>query len=124
MLRTDASDTGIGAVLLQVHDGMYFPVDYASKKLSDAQKKYAVIECECLSIVWSLAKFTVYLYGKEFIIQTDHQPLSFLNTARLSNPRLLRWAFKLQPYMFKIEAIPGKDNVGADFLSRMSVIDA
>ena len=77
-----------------------------------------------LSIVWSLAKFTVYLYGKEFIIQTDHQLLTFLNTAHLSNARLLRWALKLQPYMFKIEAIPGKDNVGADFLSRMSAIDA
>ena len=114
VLRTDASDTGIGAVLLQVHDGMYFPVAYASKKLSDAQIKYAVIERECLSIVWSLEKCTVYLYGKEFIIQTDHQSLSFLNTARLSNPRLLRWALKLQPYMFKIEAIPGKDNMGAD----------
>ena len=99
MLRIDASDTGLGAVLLQPYDGTYSPVAYASQKLSDAQKGYAVIERECLSIVWALEKFTVYLHGKQLIIQTDQQPLAFLRTARLSNPRLLRWALKLQPYL-------------------------
>ena len=122
ILRTDASDSGIGAVLLQCHEDVYFPVAYASKKLSSAQQKYAVIERECLAIIWALEKFTVYLYGKEFVIQTDHQPLTFLKTAHLSNPRLLRWALKLQPYLFRIEAIPGRDNVGADYLSRLNTM--
>ena len=122
ILRTDASDSGIGAVLLQCHENVYFPVAYASNKLSSAQQKYAVIERECLAIIWALEKFTVYLYGKEFVIQTDHQPLTFLKTAHLSNPRLLRWALKLQPYLFRIEAIPGRDNVGADYLSRLNTM--
>ena len=122
ILRTDASDSGIGAVLLQCHEDVYFPVAYASKKLSSAQQKYAVIERECLAIIWALEKLTVYLYGKEFVIQTDHQPITFLKTAHLSNPRLLRWALKLQPYLFRIEAIPGRDNVGADYLSRLNTM--
>ena len=55
VLRTDASDTGIGAVLLQVHYVMYFPVAYASKKLSDARKKYAVpLDCVVLGKIYRL----------------------------------------------------------------------
>ena len=87
VLRTDASDTGLGAVLLQVYDGIYFPVAYASRKLSSAQMSYVVIERECLAIVWAFEKFEVYLYGREFVLQTDHQPLTFLKTSRMSNPK-------------------------------------
>ena len=100
ILRTDASDTGLGAVLLQMYEQVYFPIAYASKTVSCTQMAYAVVERECLSIIWSMERFTTYLYGREFILQTDHQPLAFLKIARLTNPRLLRWALKLQPYQF------------------------
>ena len=119
ILRTDASDTGLGAILLQSYDGTDFPVAYASKKLSPAQTSYATVEKECLAIVWGLQKFHCYLYGRLFTIQTDHAPLAFLRTAKLSNPKLMRWALKLQPFAFKVEAISGKCNVGADYLSRI-----
>ena len=94
-LQTDASDTGLGAMLLQKYDDVYFPVAFASKRLSKAQMAYAVVERECLAIVWYLKHFSVYLYGRDFVIQTDHQPLAFLKTSKLSNPRLLRWALRL-----------------------------
>ena len=103
--------------ILLEYAGEYFPVAYASMKLNPSQAAYAIVERECLTIVWALEKCTIYLYGWTFVIQTDHQPLAFLRTTRLINPRLIRWSLKLQPYQFKIEAIPGKDNVGADFLS-------
>ena len=119
VLRTDASDTGLGAMLLQKYDDVYFPVAFASKRLSTAQMAYAVVERECLAIVWALEHFSVYLYGRDFVIQTDHQPLAFLKTSKLSNPRLLRWALRLQPYQFNIQAISGLLNVGADYLSRI-----
>ena len=119
ILRTDASDTGLGAILLQTYDGTDFPVAYASKKLSPAQSSYATVEKECLAIVWGLQKFHCYLYGRLFTIQTDHAPLAFLKTAKLTNAKLMRWALKLQPFMFKVETIPGKSNVGADYLSRI-----
>ena len=118
VLRTDASNTALGAVLLQEYNEMLFPVAYASKALSNAQQAYSVIERECLSIVWSLDKYYPYLYGTKFIIQTDHKPLAYLQSAKLTNPRLMRWALKIQPFYFHIETITGSNNIGADFLSR------
>ena len=57
ILRTDASDYGIGAVLLQEHEDVKFPVAYASKKLLKREVNYSVIEKECLAIVWGFQKF-------------------------------------------------------------------
>ena len=119
ILRTDASAVGIGAILLQEHEGHLHAVAYASKKLSHAQQAYSTVERECLAIVWALEKFYKYLYGRMFTIQTDHQPLAYLKSAKLNNNRLMRWALKLQPFHYRIEVIPGKINIGADFLSRI-----
>ena len=117
-LRTDASDKGLGAVLLQEHDGKLLPVSYASKKLTEREKKYSTIERECLAVVWAVRKFLIYLYGVEFTLQTDHQPLVYLKTAKFLNDRVMRWAMFLQNYSLKIESIKGVENVGADYLSR------
>ena len=97
-LRTDASDTGLGAVLLQKHGETMFPIAYASKKLTGAHKSYATVEKECMAIVWAVDKFSGYLYGRSFTLQTDHHPLTYLNSAKLTNPRLMCWALKLQPF--------------------------
>ena len=119
ILRTDASDVGLGAVLLQRHGQIYHPVAYASKKLNHAEQAYATLEKECLAIVWGVRKFNRYLYGKQFTLQTDHQSLQFLNASKFDNNRIMRWSLKLQPYRYHVEHIPGKQNVGADFLSRI-----
>ncbi|KAL8598501.1 hypothetical protein ACOMHN_051289 [Nucella lapillus] len=118
-LRTDASGVGLGAVLLQKYDGQKFPVKYASRKLSKCEQGYATVETECLAVVWGVQKFQKYLYGNQFTIETDHQPLTFLQEARLKNSRVLRWAMALQPYRYHIDYIPGRENVGADYLSRV-----
>ena len=118
VLRTDACDNGIGAVLMQEHDGKMYPCSYASKKLSHAEKNYSTIEKECLAVVWGVRKFELYLQGVTFVLQTDHHPLRYLDSAKFVNGRLMRWAMFLQNFNIKIEAIKGKDNVGADFLSR------
>ena len=119
VLQTDASDIGIGAVLLQEEDGAKKPVAYASRKLKKAELSYATIEKECLAIVWAILKFSRFLYGQQFVLETDHQPLLYLNRSKVANARLMRWALMLQPYRFRIVAIAGKDNVGADYLSRL-----
>ena len=77
---------------------------------------------KCLAIVWGVSKFRLNLAGKPFILQTDYQPLTFLNVAKFKNDRIMRWALALQGYDFTVNDIPGKDNVLADFLSRI-VID-
>ncbi|MES9994361.1 MAG: RNase H-like domain-containing protein [Candidatus Thiodiazotropha sp.] len=119
VLRTDASDIGLGAILLQDFEGEgRLPIAYASKKLLPRERNYSVIEKECLGIVWGIEKFRKYLYGVEFLLETDHKPLSYMQTAKVLNPRIMRWAMKLQPYRFRIVAIRGQDNLGADYLSR------
>ena len=119
ILRTDASDCGVGAVLLQCEGTQKWPTAYASRKLIQRERAYSTVEKECLAIVWAVQKFQRYIYGREFVLETDHQPLIYLNKAKVANPRLMRWALMLQPYRFRIEAIKGSDNVGADFLSRV-----
>ena len=118
LLRTDASNSGIGAVLMQKHDEKLFPVCYASKKLTGAERNYSTIEKECLAIVWSIKRFHLYLYGVPFVLQTDHEPLKYMNSAKFANGRLMRWAMFLRSYSFTVEAIKGSENVGADYLSR------
>ena len=73
-LRVDASEVGVGVVLLQVPDGKLFPVGYESKELTGAERKHSSIERESLAVVWAVKKYLCYLYGREFTIQTNHQP--------------------------------------------------
>ena len=118
VLRTDASGRGLGAVLLQEHNGKLHPVAYQSRKLLGAETRYATVEKECLATVWAIRKFERYLYGRKFILETDHKPLLCLQR-NPTNPRLLRWSLQLQPYQFSFKYIKGQDNIGADYLSRV-----
>ena len=120
ILRTDASATGVGAVLLQECDDDKFPIAYASRKLLPREQAYSTVERECLALVWGISKFQVFLEGTEFTIETDHRPLIYLNQAKCTNSRVMRWALSLQPFRYRIEAIRGSENVGADFLSRIA----
>ena len=103
---------------MQEHNDKLYPVAYASKTLSSAECKYSTLERECLAIVWGMTKFRLYLAGKP-LLQTDHKPLSYLNEAKFQNNQIMRWALPLQGYDYKIRSIPGKDNIVADYLSRM-----
>ena len=120
VLRTDASETGIGAVLLQEFDEEKFPVAFASRKLLDRERRYSTIERECLAVVWAVQKFEAFLYGREFVLEVDHEPLRAVRRGKLTNGRVLRWALTLQPFRYRVQAIKGKDNVGADYMSRIS----
>ncbi|GFS01482.1 LReO_3 protein [Elysia marginata] len=75
---TDASDTGLGACLLQEIDCLMHPVTYIGRKLLPREKRYAIIERECLAIVWAVGKLSCYLLGDAFYIETDSKPLLFL----------------------------------------------
>ena len=123
MLRTDASNVAsnvaLGAVLLWEYDGQLFPVSFASRKLSSAERNYSTIERDCLAVVWAIKKFTIYVYGVEFTLQTDYQPLANINRSIFLNDHIMRWAMILQNYVIKFQCIKGFDNVGADFMSRI-----
>ena len=119
VLRTDASEKGLGAVLLQDRKGQLMPVAYASKKLLNAERNYSTIEKECLGIVWAIRKYEPFLYGNHFVLETDHRPLEYLRRSKTDNGRLMRWALQLQQHSFSLRVIPGEENIGADYMSRL-----
>jgi len=119
IVQTDASHTGTVAMLLQEDaTGEQRPVAFASRKLQPRESNYSTTERECLAIVWGVTKFQEYVYDTEFFLETDHAPLQYLRQAKFQNGRFMRWALALQPYRFLLWAIRGKDNMGADCLSR------
>ena len=75
ILDTDASDTAIGAVLSQIHEGEERVISYASRCLTKAERKYCVTRKELLAIVNFVKQFRHYLYGKPFVVRTDHSSL-------------------------------------------------
>lgn len=117
VLQTDASDTGIGAALLQ--DGQ--PVAFTSSKLTATEQNYAVIEKEMLAIVVGVKHFYQYLYGKKNVtVHTDHQPLQtiFRKPLHTVPKRLQKMMLKLQDYQLNVEYKKGKFMYLADTLSR------
>src|SRR5699024_2527609 len=117
IVRTDASGTGMGAVLLQKVDGQRRVIEYASKQFSDTQKRYPTIEQEATAILWALIKWQHFLLGDGFVLETDHRPLQFITTKINSNGKLARMALRLQEFQpFQVVHIvcalhiPGKDN--------------
>jgi len=77
LIRTDASNKGIGAVLLQEQtDGSLRPCSYYAKTVNKAQRKYPVYDQEFLAIAAALNDYRIYIEGcKEFVVITDHIPL-------------------------------------------------
>ena len=120
-LAVDASDIGIGAVLLQEDDNCIdHPVCYFSKKLNKHQRNYSTIEKECLALILALTHFEVYISSSAvhpIIVFSDHNPLTFIDKVRCKNQRLLRWSLMLQEFNIEIRHIRGKDNIIADALS-------
>ena len=119
VLQTDASNVGVGASLMQKYEDKLHPIAFASKKLTAAEQKYSTLEKECLAIVWAVKKYKLFLAGTKFVLQTDHKPLSYLNSAKFQNDRIMRWSLSLQDYDYRVEDIPGKDNHLADYMSRV-----
>lgn len=81
-LQCDASDSSLGAIIMQ--EGQ--PVDFSSRALTNTEKNYAQIEKELLSIVHVCTRFDQYVYGRGMTEQTDHKPLKNIFKIPLLQP--------------------------------------
>ncbi len=119
LLQTDASDTGLGAVLSQVQEGEEHPILYISRKLTPAEKNYATVEKEALAIKWAVLELRYYLLGRRFTLVTDHAPLQWMARAKDTNARVTRWFLALQDFHFEVRHRAGVAHSNADGLSRI-----
>ena len=120
-LRTDASELGVGAVLLQTkkEEGkpdVFQPIAFVAKKFSDAATRWSTIEQEAYGIYYAVKTLAYYLIGRSFIVETDHNNLLWMEASEV--PKIVRWRIFLQSFNFKLRHIAGKVNIMADWLSR------
>lgn len=119
-LESDGSSIALGAALYQKEDNKMKAVAFASRKLSNAERKYPPIEIEALGLVYGLDQFRRYIHGSQVICVTDHKPLCALTTKVYQSGRLSKYQLALLEFNIKIIYRKGRLNVVADALSRFT----
>ncbi len=120
-LDVDWSPKGVGAILSQKEGKFERVIAYASKSLTEAQRRFHPMEGECYALIWGVMHFRQYLHMKHFILRTDHKPLEWLATVFDAHGRRGRWVGMLQDFSFKIIHRPGLRDTNVDALSRNPV---
>jgi hypothetical protein len=120
-LDVDWSTKGVGAVLSQKEGRLEKVIAYASKALTDVQRKFHPMEGECYALIWGILHFRQYLHRTHFTLRTDHKPLKWLTIVSDAHGRRGRWIDLLQDFSFKIVHRPGMRHANADALSRNPV---
>ena len=116
----DASLSGVGAMLYQeTQDGERLYIAFASKSLDKHQRRYGPTKRELLAIVFALKQWYCYLYGRRFVLYTDHKALTFIFTQRDVSMVMLRWYDFIVQFDFEPRWLPGVLMAIPDTLSRL-----
>lgn len=118
ILDTDASNYAAGATLSQVQEGEERPVAHYSRSFDKAAQKLCATQRELLAVVSAVKHFRPYLYGRRFLLRTDHSSLSWLHSFKDPPGKLARWLDVLSQFNYKIQHRPGRLHGNADALSR------
>lgn len=123
-LHTDASQDGIGAILLQRSpmDDQLHPVQYMSRKSLPVERNYKSYELEVLAVIEALEKFRIYLLGLKFKIVTDCAAFTQTMRKKEVSPKIWRWAERLEYFDYILEHRPGVRMKHVDALSRNSIM--
>lgn len=121
-LRTDASNSGIGAMLYQMTESppSAQPVLFLSRTFRGAETRWTTAEKEAYAVFWAVQKLESYLLGHPFVVETDNKTITFMVNSKTQ--KIIRWRLKLDEFDYQIRHISGKDNVVADGLSRCLVV--
>jgi hypothetical protein len=119
ILHTDWSALSIGVILGQLdEEDKEYVIAYASPSNNKVKSNYSSYEGECLAIVWAIIHFRPYLYGTNFTLYIDHQPIKWLMINDKLIGKLARWALILQKYEFKVIHRLGITHQNVDTMSR------
>ena len=111
---------GFGAVLAQKQEREFRVIMYASRSLTEVERRYSQTEREALAVVWACKRFHTYLYGIKFHLLTDHKPFNCLYSKKSRTPASIeRLILHMQVFDYTIEYKPGSENI-VDSLSRLS----
>lgn len=123
VIYTDASNFSLGAVLCQEIQGMDRPIHYWSANMTKGDLNKSTIEKELEAMYRALIYFRPYIYGTKFTIKSDHRPLVYLFSLRNPTSKLNRIRMEFEEHNFEVIYVPGKENVMADALSRITIAE-
>jgi len=124
VLHVDASNFSVGAALHHVNNGQLEPLGFFSKRMNDRQKRYSTYDRELLAIYQSIKHFKHMIEGRNCTVLTDHKPITFAfaQNPEKASPRQLNHLDFIGQYTTDIRHISGKDNIVADWLSRIESV--
>ena len=91
-------------------------MSFASKKLTDTEQRWSVLEKEAYDTVWAIKKFRDFLLNRKFTVFSDHQPLQYLFEANSVSAKLHRWRLNVLEFDFQVKYLTGGQNIAADAL--------
>jgi transposase InsO family protein len=120
ILYTDASDIAISGVLVNAAGR---PIQFCSRKLTDTESHYDIVEREALAIYWSINRCRTFLLGRQFVVFCDHKGLQYIFGNPNATPKVIRWKLNLSEYNFELRYYRGSENLAADCFSRVNFVD-